>query len=180
MRLFIGIPLADSIVNELAEFTQQLRAPGDGLRWSVAAGWHITLQFLGSATAEQCACVAAHLGEINESSFPIQLEPPSFFDRTGVFFVGVQLSTQLGALQKLVTAATAQCGFIAEDRLYHPHITLARGKGGRAALIALKPRIQNVPSLSSFVADEFLLYESFPGVGESRYEVRKRFSLQVG
>jgi 2'-5' RNA ligase len=177
MRLFIGIPLADVVVNELAAFTQQLRAPDDGLRWSSPAGWHITLQFLGSATAEQCACAAAHLGEIHQSSFPIQLESPSFFDRAGVFFVGVQLSTQLVVLQKRVTAATAPSGFVAEDRPYHPHITLARSKGGRAALTALKPRIRNAPAFQSFIADEFILYESFPGAGGSRYEVRGRFPL---
>lgn len=178
MRLFIGMPLTDSVVDELAAFAQRLRAPDDGLRWSAPAGWHITLQFLGSTTAEQCACVADHLGRIHQSSFPIQLEPPSLFERAGVFFVGVQLSTQLSALQQHVTAATAPCGFAAEDRPYHPHITLARSKSARAALNALKPRIRNTPTFSSFAAAEFLLYESFPGAGGSRYEVRGLFPLQ--
>ena len=30
---------------------------------------------------------------------------------------------------------------------------------------------------SAFTANEFLLYESFPGPGGSRYEVRERFAL---
>jgi 2'-5' RNA ligase len=52
MRLFIGIPLEDRVTAELAALTGRLRSPDDGLRWSPAAGWHITLQFLGKTSTE--------------------------------------------------------------------------------------------------------------------------------
>jgi 2'-5' RNA ligase len=177
MRLFIGIPLADTVVAELSGLTKRLKAPGDGLRWPAAAGWHITLQFLGKTSEEQYRCVAARLGEISQGPFAIQLEPPGFFDRAGVFFAGVGLSSQLERLQQRVVEGTQPCGFAAEDRPYHPHITLARVKSGRAQLSALKSRVRVVPAFSSFVAREFLLYESFPDAGGSRYEVRERFIL---
>jgi RNA 2',3'-cyclic 3'-phosphodiesterase len=177
MRLFIGIPLADTVVAELSGLTERLKAAGDGLRWPAAAGWHITLQFLGKTSEEQYGCVVAGLRDIRQAQFAIQLEPPGCFDRAGVFFAGVRLSARLEHLQQLVAAATQPCGFVAEDRPYHPHITLARVKGGRAPLMALKSRVRDVPALSSFVAKEFLLYESFPDAGGSRYEVRERFLL---
>ena len=130
MRLFIGIPLAPVVVDELAAVTERLKSPSDGLRWSAPAGWHITLQFLGKTSAEQYACLVPALREIRFSPFAIQLEAPGFFDRAGVFFAGVRLSPQLIRLQELVVAATRPCGFVAEDRPYHPHITLARAKAG--------------------------------------------------
>jgi 2'-5' RNA ligase len=177
MRLFIGIPLAPVVIDELAALTGQLKSPQDGLRWSAAAGWHITLQFLGKTSPEQYACVTSGLRGISFSSFQVNLEPPGFFDRAGVFFAGVRLSPQLTRLQQRVVAATSPCGFVPEDRPYHPHITLARSNAGPRGLRDLKARLGEVPQFSGFVPTEFLLYESFPGPGGSRYDVRERFPL---
>ncbi len=177
MRLFIGIPLASAVVAELSALTEQLKSPDDGLRWSAEAGWHITVQFLGSTTAQQFACVNAKLREIRYAPFEIQLEEPGFFDRAGVFFTGVRPSPELTGLQQRVFGATSPCGFDPEERPYHPHITLARDKGGRQGLLKLKSRIASVVEFSNFAAKEFVLYQSFPGPGGSRYEVRERFGL---
>lgn len=178
MRLFIGIPLAPAVVAELAALTERLKSRSEGLRWSAEAGWHITLQFLGSTTVQQYACVTTALRQIRYSPFEIRLEPPGFFDRAGVFFAGVRLSPELTGLQQHVVAATTPCGFISEDRPYHPHVTLARDKGGRQGLRKLKGCITGAAAFSSFRAEEFLLYESFPSPGGSRYEARERFELQ--
>jgi 2'-5' RNA ligase len=109
--------------------------------------------------------------------FEVYLDPPGFFDRAGVFFAGVRLSLELVRLQELVVAATQPCGFELEDRPYHPHITLARSKDGPRRLRDLKARLGGGTEFSGFRAAEFLLYESFPGPGGSRYEVRERFEL---
>jgi RNA 2',3'-cyclic 3'-phosphodiesterase len=177
MRLFIGIPLGADTARELAALTEQLSTPSDGLCWSAASGWHITLQFLGTTSMDQYACVTAGLGRIRCPSFAIELEPPGFFDRAGVFFAGVRLSPNLVCLQEHVVAATQSCGFEPERRPYHPHITLARSKGGRQGLHQLKTRIGELRAFSGFVANEFWLYESFPGPDGSRYQVRERLPL---
>ncbi len=177
MRLFIGIPLHEAVVAELTALTDGLKSPSDGLRWSAPAGWHITLQFLGSTTAGQYDCVTAGLRQIQHAPFDVQLEPPGFFDRAGVFFAGVRVSPALMVLQQQVVAATKPCGFVPEDRPYHPHITLARDKSGGKALRKLKTRVPGEAKFSGFRASEFRLYQSFPGPGGSRYEVRERFTL---
>jgi 2'-5' RNA ligase len=177
MRLFIGVPLAALVVKELAALTARLKSPNDGLRWSAAEGWHITLQFLGQTTADQYACVTAGLRQIRHVPFEVQLDPPGFFDRSGVFFAGVRLSPELTGLQGQVVSATRPCGFVPEDRPYHPHITLARDKGGGPGLRKLHSRVPGDVQFSGFKAKEFFLYQSFPGPGGSRYEVRERFAL---
>jgi 2'-5' RNA ligase len=177
MRLFIAIPLPGGVIRELAALTARLKSPNDGLRWPAEAGWHITLQFLGQTSPDQYACVSAGLRRIGHRPFEIQLESPGFFDRAGVFFAGVRVSLELADLQEQVVAATKACGFIPEDRPYHPHITLAREKGGRQGLRKLKSRISGEAQFSAFMASEFLLYESFPGPAGSRYEVREHFGL---
>ncbi len=176
MRLFVGIPLTAAVIEELSAISMRLQSQADGLRWSAPESWHITLQFLGNT--QQYECIVGRLRELRLPALPIQLDGLDFFDRAGVFFAGVHLTPELEALQQRVTAATGLCGFIPETRPYHPHITLARSKakGGRG-LRELKGKIHRDPRFSGFVADEFVLYESVPGPGGSRYEIRDRFAL---
>jgi len=177
MRLFIGIPLDFAVAHELSAVSAQFRSKDDGLRWSAPESWHVTLQFLGNTSPEQCRCVAESLRGLRSQPVPIQLESLGFFDRAGVLFAGVRLTPELSTLQRQVVAATAPCGFPAEDRAYHPHITLARGKGkeGRHGILRLKNKIRQQPAFSAIDAREFLLYESFTEPSGSRYEVRERF-----
>jgi 2'-5' RNA ligase len=82
-------------------------------------------------------------------------------------------------LEKRVLAATSLCGFAAEDRPFHPHVTLARAKGDnrKNALRQLKQRVTENVGFPAFVATEFRLYEAFLGAGGSRHEIRGLFPL---
>ncbi|HWG20450.1 MAG TPA: RNA 2',3'-cyclic phosphodiesterase [Terracidiphilus sp.] len=177
MRLFLGIPMSDTVVHELAAIRARLEKPADGLRWSAPESWHVTLQFLGAATAEQYECVLAQLRAADAKPAQVQLEGLGFFERSGVFFAGIHLTPELSLLQMKIVAGTSRCGFEAESRPYHPHITLARNKGRENGVRALKPRVGTAPEFSAFTAHEYLLYESFPNSTGSRYEVRARFPL---
>ena len=182
MRLFIGIPLAAAVTEQLAGLRARLERPGDGLRWSSPDGWHITLQFLGSTSDPQYGCVVEQLKKLSSTGVPVRLMDPGFFDRAGVFFVDVLVTEKLAHLQQMVTRATSLCGFVPEDRPYHPHITLARKKGKVGKGIHdLRRTLESAGSLNQsfpvFTAREFLLYESFPGPEGSHYQVRSRFAL---
>lgn len=180
MRLFVGIPLAATVRDQLLELTVSLRTADDGLRWSRPESWHITLQFLGETEKPRFNCTTSKLRELRLAPVPVFLQRPGFFDHAGIFFAGVRLTPELREAQQAVTAATAQCGFIAESRPYQAHITLARGKDRSSAqsLNRLKTRLPSTLAFSTFTAHEFLLYESFLGAGGSRYEVRERFPLE--
>jgi 2'-5' RNA ligase len=179
MRLFVGIPLAAPVVEELTALSLRMQSKGDGLRWYSPESWHITLQFLGKTSQEQYMCLVRRLRELRSPAVPIALEGTGFFDRAGIFFAGVNLTPELLSLEQRVTAATSLCGSIPETRPYHPHITLARSKGknGVGKMRELKSKIRREPSFTKFLAEDFLLYESFPGPSGSRYEIRERFSL---
>jgi 2'-5' RNA ligase len=179
MRLFLGIPLADVVVDELLKLSTQLRRKDDGLRWSAPESWHVTLQFLGNTEQEQYDRLVARLRELRLPAALTCLEGTGFFERAGIFYAGVKPMPELLTLQQRVTAVTSLCGFAPEDRPYRPHITLARGKGreGERALRYLKKRVERQPRFTGFSAEEFLLYESFTGAERARYEVRERFPL---
>lgn len=177
MRLFLGIPLAATMIGELSGLSARLQAKDDGLRWSAPSSWHVTLQFLGTTEPAQYDCIVPRLLEVRFQPVPIRIESLGFFDRAGVFFAGVLLTPELVSLQQAVIAATSRCGFVSEERPYHPHITLARSKGkaGKRQLRALENRIREQPKFSGFVAKEFLLYESILGPTGSRYVEQERF-----
>jgi RNA 2',3'-cyclic 3'-phosphodiesterase len=177
MRLFVGIPLAEGTTRELTALCVKLCPSAPTLRWSKPESWHITLQFLGNTGTDQLNCLAARLAEIRSATVPIRIGALDIFDRAGVFIVEVDLTPGLIALQKQVVAATADCGFAAEDRPYHPHITLARAKDTTARRDLKKLKAPAQPAFSSFRANEFLLYESHTDPGGSRYEAKARFAL---
>ena len=170
MRLFVGIPLADAVVRELALVVARLRSHESGmrggggprgeggLRWTAPESWHITLQFLGNTSEEQFRCLATRLREVRSEPVPVRLGELGCFERAGVFFAGMAMSPELNALQQCVLAATSQCGFQAETLPFHPHITLARAKGNgrRAGLRELLNKVHNDPAFSPFTACEFL------------------------
>jgi 2'-5' RNA ligase len=178
MRLFIGVPLPAAVIDELSAISARLRSTRDGLRWSAPESWHITLQFLGNASREQYECAVSRLRELRMTPIPIRIEGLGIFDRAGVFFAGVTVTPELLLLQKRVTSATEPCGFVPESCLYQPHITLARSKGHRHGLSQLKARMPIEPHFTRFVAEEFLLYESFLGPTGARHEVRARFPFE--
>jgi 2'-5' RNA ligase len=190
MRLFIGIPLAAAVIDELSAVVARLRRKEDGLRWTAPESWHITLQFLGETTPEQYSILAAQLGEVRLPPVPVRLDGLGFFDRTGVFFAGVEVSGQMLNLQKSILAVTGGCGFKPETRPFHPHITLARAKGhnrgqgsrarGQSGLSELEAKARAHHNFTRFDAQEFNLYESFLGASGARYEIRQRYSLGRG
>lgn len=179
MRLFVGIALASEVEKELSEAVARLQTPRDRLRWTTPESWHITLQFLGNTDQKHCDCVLEKLAQIHGAVVQVRLGSFGFFNRAGVFFVDVVSTVELAALAERVASGTARCGFVAETRPYHPHITLARAKGeGRdRALKALEVRVPQGAKFAGFRATEFLLYESHTMQEGAKYEVRGRFQL---
>jgi 2'-5' RNA ligase len=180
MRLFLAIPLRDETTRELSDTVERIRKrPGaEQLRWSSPESWHITLQFLGNAGAEDYACLLERLRRVRAAPVKIVPEKLGAFGRVGILHAGVKPTPELLDLEKLVTAATAACGFAREDRPYRPHITLARrrGRGGRDGIASAAEKNRELMPFSGFTADQFALYESFLG-GAARYEIRERFPL---
>jgi len=179
MRLFVGLPLASEVLKELSEAVARLEAPHDGLRWTPPESWHITLQFLGNTDEQHFNCVRSRLAEVRALPVRVRLGELGIFERAGVFFVDVVPTSELIALAQLVTEATGRCGFVAEKRPYHPHITLARVKGERrgGSLKTLQGRVSHVAGFTGFTATVFLLYESHTRPEGAEYEVRDHFAL---
>ena len=180
MRLFIGIPLAAAVIDELRSASVRLRSNADGLRWTAPQSWHVTLQFLGNTSPDQLACIVPRLRALQSPPVPLCLEALDCFERAGVLIARIRPTPELLLLQQRVTASPQPCGFLPETRPFQPHITLARGKGPMRDLSQLKTQLRRPSNFTRFVAREFLLYESFLSPAGSRYEIRQRFPFAGG
>ncbi|HKO20019.1 MAG TPA: RNA 2',3'-cyclic phosphodiesterase [Acidobacteriaceae bacterium] len=180
MRLFVAIPILEQTTRELGEATARMRKrPGaQELRWSPPESWHITLQFLGNVDTDKFACLLQQLRKIHAQPLKIVPEKLGAFRRVGILYVSVKATPGLLGLEEQITAATALCGFAREDRPYHPHITLARSRGGGGwdGIASAADKNGELTPFTAFTAGEFALYESFLG-GATRYEIRERFPL---
>lgn len=181
MRLFVAVPMEAEARERVAGLSARLKKTIEGMRWSAPESWHITLQFLGNASVEQLEALQTKLCQVESPSFSVQLAGLDVFDRAGALVVQVSLSRELASLQEKTTTATAHCGFRAEARPYHPHITLARMQNAQRGQVrrGVDAAQGDFPRLPRFVAREFCLYESFLGGEGARYEIRARFPLEV-
>lgn len=180
MRMFVGIPLPPNTTMELAYAMNNISLPVEAFRRTRAENWHITLQFLGSATAAQMDCLVPRLAAISIPPIRVRIVEIGFLGHAIVAGL-VRDTPVLGQLAEQIMAASISCGLPPEDRPFRPHITLARRKGRanhkrpphNRELLKVRSKVD-----CEFLAEEFMLYESFPQAQGSRYETRARFPLR--
>jgi 2'-5' RNA ligase len=142
VRLFVGVRVSLATANALARAVETLsrraRDSGADLRWVPPASYHVTLKFLGSTRAEAIDAVVDALGRAcagtpGHAFKTGRLGAFPSLERASVLWPGIDEPS--GALGRLATAgetALVALGYPAENRAFHPHVTLARAKETRA------------------------------------------------
>ncbi len=93
-----------------------------------------------------------------------------------MLYAGVEASEALTALAAATEQAAERIGVPAEDRIYRPHVTLARTRK-RVPLGALKHALAEIElsAIGSYRASSFALYLSAAG----KYTKLQEFSLDT-
>ncbi|MEI5099305.1 RNA 2',3'-cyclic phosphodiesterase [Streptomyces sp. PmtG] len=134
MRLFLAVLPPEPVVAELAARVDDLkRLPGAGaLRWTERAGWHLTLAFLGEVDDAAVPALEARLETAARHTEPFALALRGG-GRFGERALWAGVSGQVSALRLLAGrvegVARAEGLAVNEARAFHPHLTLARGRG---------------------------------------------------
>jgi 2'-5' RNA ligase len=131
MRLFVAVWPPPEVVARLGELRRRDR---DGVRWTTADQWHVTLRFLGEV--DDSAPVIDALVRAQLTPAEARLGPAS--ESFGRHVVAVPVAG-LDDLARGVIAATAAFGKPPPDRDYHGHITLARLRLGNPRSLAGAP-----------------------------------------
>lgn len=150
-----------------------------GARWQSEDQLHLTLRFIGEVDRHQAGDIHAALGGIHHSRFEISLNGIGAFERRGqaeTVWAGVTPQEPLKSLHNKVDAALARVGVPPDERVYLPHITLARLKRASGHVGNL---LEQSGGLSSppFPVSDFALFESTLTPDGAIYAIVERYPL---
>jgi 2'-5' RNA ligase len=128
---------------------------------------HLTVAFLGEL-AQAGLDVARAAAPISVGAFELALDAIGVWPESKILYLAPSAPPDaLGALEARLWDALAERGFRGEDRVYRPHVTLAR----RARAVAARVEPVRWP------VRDLALVESFPEGRSVHYEVLERWPL---
>jgi 2'-5' RNA ligase len=142
VRAFLAAALDDATRARLDRLSSGWRFPD--VRLVPSANAHVTLRFLGQATAAQLervaalvAPVAAACPAVVATASGLAVFPPRGAPR--VLALSLALPAGVTTLQRACEAAARDAGFAPEPREFRPHLTLGRSEPPRPASAASDP-----------------------------------------
>lgn len=132
-RTFIALPLPAGLVNTCMAWIRELKGKGIDARWVTEEELHITLTFLGELKTTEVieTCKLTTRIAAGSEGFVLGLEGIGFFPSTKrprILWAGLDRGLrETVAFQKSLRASLIENRlFRAEDKPFHPHVTLGR------------------------------------------------------
>lgn len=171
MRLFFALWPDESVRSRLVETAARLPR-GTGRRVP-AANFHITLEFIGSATGDIRLCLEEAAGRVTVEPFDLTLSRFGYWPQPRIIWFGPHhLPPELLALAFKLRETAEACGVDAETRPYRPHVSLLRKVARQPAWPEVKP--------IEWPVREFVLCQSVGTDKGPSYEVLQRWPLGSG
>ena len=138
MRTFIALNLPARERQRIHRGVRALREGDVPVRWVEVENLHVTLKFLGEIRPERIAELEAVVERVASATAPFTLVLEGFgafptLRRPRVIWMGARATPELRCLKQDLEWALADCGFEAETRAFHPHLTLGRADAGDRA-----------------------------------------------
>jgi 2'-5' RNA ligase len=138
-RAFIAIELEDT--TGLVELHRDLSNVGSGLRSVDLGSVHVTLKFLGDVDETTVPKIedAMVRSVAGIAPFQFRLRGVGAFPSRGptkVIWVGMEGAEPMGEIAGRLEKLLEPIGFVREDRLFQPHLTVARVKSPSAGFAA--------------------------------------------
>jgi RNA 2',3'-cyclic 3'-phosphodiesterase len=191
IRSFVAIEVEDPARAAIVAYLAVLRENIAGIAWTPPENLHVTLKFLGSVAPERLHALAEPLATLAAAwpTFVVTFTGVGAFPgatRPRVLWIGAH-APELEPLARGVDVASIVAGLAAEDRPYHPHVTLGRVRATkvprgnasdaaamRAALAADRRRELGVSDARALV-----LFRSDTGPAGARHTPLARFAFRI-
>ena len=185
-RMFCAFELPESLRVRIKEHSQLVRevAPEASASWSRPENIHLTLKFFGNVDQAKVAIVSDALARVAKESAPIRITVGG----TGVFprpsraqVLWIGIDDRTGALAELQTRVEDECtreGFPKEDRVFRPHLTIARIRDPHNANRLAEAHLRLEFAAVELVFDELLLFRSELSPKGSKYTPISRTRLE--
>ena len=168
MRAFFAIPMPDAARDVLLQAQRQL-AGLEGVSWTPAANFHLTLAFLGEIDEVEAHAARTRLAEVAFEREPIRIDGLSAFPcvrGARVLWAGIAgAERQLAALALALRSPDPGIG--AEP--FVPHVTIGRARRAPVDAQAAIARVGGAVRSAAFPCAPIVLYESVRTPMGSRY-----------
>lgn len=181
-RLFVALPIPKAVRSALQEAKEFLTPHKEHLKMVNVDDAHLTIKFLGDTSIDLLEPIQDALGNLCKGSnaFELRLGAIGCFPEQGkpkVIWYGVEHHDGLTGLQGETERVLTELGFIAQERSFAPHITLARVRR-QTKLRSLRASLESFrPQSLSFQVKELCLYESVLAHQGPKYSVLQSFKV---
>jgi len=134
IRTFIAIELNSEIRQNIFNLLEDLKKIDCHVKWVLPENFHITLKFLGDVSLDKINAIQKNLNPSFADFKPFSMKLTEFgifpnWKRPRVLWVGIEdQQKNFQNLSKIIEDKLNPLGFKKEERIFHPHITLARIK----------------------------------------------------
>ncbi len=137
IRSFVAVECTDSvIISRFEEVQGRLKSTGARLKLVEPENMHLTVKFLGDVEDAMIEEVSRVIEETSFSPFNFGIEGVGVFPnlrRPATIWAGVTEGVgEVAEIFGKVNEGLARLGFEKERRRFHPHLTIARVKGGES------------------------------------------------
>ena len=197
MRLFVALDIDDAIRERITRFVEGVRNFAPDTRWVKPESLHVTLKFIGEQPEAALDRIKQALAEVQVPAPEIHFGGYGFFPTVNaarVFWVGMESDPQLMSLAVAIDDKMPDLGIAKENREFSPHLTLARGPGGRRSgsphrrrgdrtnrtfqILQQKLAALPAPEFGTMSPREFFLYQSQLSPKGSIYTKLAKFALK--
>ncbi|NOR81693.1 MAG: RNA 2',3'-cyclic phosphodiesterase [Methyloprofundus sp.] len=169
-RLFFALWPSSETRMQVGKMSQSVYSKD--LKKVKADNLHVTLVFLGNVDAELEIMIRQSMKNISGQPFTLYFDQLAFWKSPRVLcLTTLQYDQQLSILVESLKKELKACGVAVEDRLYKPHITLAR-KARRLIEVDVPP--------IEWLAQSFCLVESISTSDGVHYQVLQRWNFKSG
>lgn len=185
-RVFCAVELPDHVRAQLQDHIRQLReAVPDAASWTRVENIHLTLKFFGNVAVDRITPIAeAASRAVKEfSAFQIGVGGTGVFPRPSraqVLWIGVSdPSGKLAGLQQRLENECAAEGFEKEDRVYRPHLTIARIRKPEGARRLADAHLQMEFKPAEIEIKELIVFRSELSSKGSKYTPISRLEFKL-
>lgn len=185
MRMFIAIPVPDSVKQHARMLRNELGASRADVKWVEYKNYHLTLKFLGEVREEKLPLIRETLQRVADScpAFNLSAGGLGYFpgrNRPRVLWMGIKGELDKAEfLGERVDAYLAPLGF-EEEKEHSFHLTLGRIRSDnrKTELIKTGDETPGKSKLTAFRVDRFELLQSTLTQSGPEYEVLEKYELK--
>ena len=184
--MFCAFELSETLQTRIHDHAKRVReaVPEAAASWSRPENIHLTVKFFGNVDPQRVATITATAERVVKEVSPIQIE----VGRTGVFprpsrpqvlWIGVEdPAGTLLKLQQSLDDGFAREGFPKEDRVFRPHLTIARIRKPHNAARLAQTHLETEFSAVAVTLNELVLFRSELSSKGSKYTPISRHRLE--